>query len=137
MTQLTAYLTFNGNCGQAMTFYQQVLGGKLEVNPLKDSPMAQNMPAEKQDWLIHSDLQADGIRLFASDKLSPAPFTPGNTMSLCLHSEDKQQITNLYNKLKEGGKVNAELQDAFFGLYGEVTDKYGVTWMFQAGPQTA
>jgi PhnB protein len=42
MTQAIAYLAFNGNCADAMRFYEKALHGKLELllsgadSPMKD-----------------------------------------------------------------------------------------------------
>ena len=31
MPQLSAYLSFDGNCAEAMRFYERVLGGRLDA----------------------------------------------------------------------------------------------------------
>jgi PhnB protein len=38
--QLDTYLTFNGQCEEAFNFYQQCLGGKLEVRMVNCSRAA-------------------------------------------------------------------------------------------------
>jgi PhnB protein len=41
MLQPIPYLSFNGNCADALRFYERVLGGKLELLLRNaDSPMA-------------------------------------------------------------------------------------------------
>src|SRR5262245_54958252 len=37
MKTVTTYLSFNGNCGRAMSFYRQCLETELEVNPYPDA----------------------------------------------------------------------------------------------------
>jgi PhnB protein len=49
MTQLNAYLHFNGNCREAMTFYQACLGGELKMQAVGESPMAGQMPPERKE----------------------------------------------------------------------------------------
>jgi PhnB protein len=44
MTTINAYLTFNGNCRQAMTFYRECLGGELTLQAVKGSPMEGHWP---------------------------------------------------------------------------------------------
>jgi PhnB protein len=39
MTQINAYLTLNGNCREAMTFYKECLGGELTMQAVEDSPI--------------------------------------------------------------------------------------------------
>ena len=36
MAQILAYLKFDGNCREAMTFYKECFGGKLTFNTVKD-----------------------------------------------------------------------------------------------------
>jgi len=47
------------------------------------------------------------------------------------------EVTRLFNELKEGGEVIMELGQAFFSeLYGMVQDKFGVIWqILQYSPQ--
>ena len=40
MPQLNTYLTFDGNCAEAMRFYERTLNGKLEMMTHAESPMA-------------------------------------------------------------------------------------------------
>jgi PhnB protein len=44
MPDLNAYLTFNGNCTEAMRFFEQTLGGKLDLMTHGQSPIADQIP---------------------------------------------------------------------------------------------
>ena len=45
MPQLDAYLTFDGNCAEAMRFYERTLGGKIEMMMTHaESPMRDQTP---------------------------------------------------------------------------------------------
>jgi PhnB protein len=44
MTHINAYLNFNGQCREAMTFYQECLGGELVMQKISESPMAARVP---------------------------------------------------------------------------------------------
>ena len=58
MKTVTAYLNFNGNCRQAMTFYQQCLGTELELTPFPD---AQGKPlADAKAGIMHARLTRGG-----------------------------------------------------------------------------
>ncbi|MFZ1807470.1 MAG: VOC family protein, partial [Cyclobacteriaceae bacterium] len=67
MTNLRAYLTFSGNCREAMTFYQHCLGGELMFQPIKDSPMTNKLPDKMKDCILHSTLANDNFILMGSD----------------------------------------------------------------------
>ena len=55
----------------------------------------------------------------------------GNNFYISLHPGTREETNRLFKALSEGGKVEQELQDMFWGdYYGSCTDKYGVQWMF-------
>src|SRR5947209_20326932 len=134
MAQLSPYLTFDGNCKQAMNFYQACLGGELSVMTVADSPMKDQSPAEIQECVMHSRLEAGDIVFMASDTLGRGELIRGNGTTLCIVGRNKAEIQCLFAKLAEGGSVGQPLIEAFFGTYGELTDKFGVNCMFQADP---
>lgn len=132
MAQLTPYIHFSGKCQEAMTFYQQVLGGQLDIQKVGDSPMAEDLPAEAKDSVLHAALTNEHLTIMASDMGDDKQSLPGG-VSLCLYANSKDEIEPLFDKLADGGQVAHPLEEAFFGTYGDLTDKFGVSWMFQAG----
>jgi PhnB protein len=133
MTQINAYLHFGGNCAEAMRFYKDCLGGELKMQTIGDSPMAAQMPKEIHGNVIHSVLEKDGFVIMASDMMEPGGVVQGNTMTLCVVADSKQEIETLFSKLSVGGTVGHPLKEEFFGTFGDLTDKYGIDWMFQFG----
>jgi PhnB protein len=70
MTNISVYLTFDGNCKEAMNFYKEAMGAELTMQTVGESPMADKMPAEKHDKIMHSSLLKDGtLLLMASDMM--------------------------------------------------------------------
>ena len=131
MAQLSPYLSFNGNCREAMTFYQECLGGELHMQTVGDSPMAEKMPAEKKNNIMHSTLTAGDIVLMAADSMDHEPWVAGNAMTLCINCGSEEEITTFFNKLSVGGKVIHPLTVEFWGAtFGMLTDKFGIQWMF-------
>jgi PhnB protein len=112
-----------------MTFYKGALGGELTLQTVGESPMASQMPAEAHKKVLHAILKSGGILLMASDMTGPGGVKIGNEMSLTLVGSTKEEIENLFAKLSAGGKVTHALKEEFFGLYGDLTDKYGISWM--------
>ncbi len=132
MLQGNPYLHFNGNCQQAMTFYKECLGGELSLQTVGESPMADQMPAELKDRVLHSVLTRDGFVLMASDVMEPGEMVRGNTISLSVSGGSKAEIEPIFAKLTEGGNINHPLKEEFFGTYGDLIDRFGIAWMFQA-----
>ena len=126
MTQINAYLHFNGNCREAMAFYQECLGGELTLQTVGESPMARQMTAEAQKSILHGSLTSGGITLMASDMVGPEGINRGNNISLSLVCSSKAEIEAFYSRLSAGGKAVHPLNEAFFGLHGDLMDRYGV-----------
>jgi PhnB protein len=132
MKQLNPYLHFDGNCREAMEFYSKCLGGELKLMTIGDSPMASQMPPGMKNGIMHSTLEGGGVSLMASDMMDPKGFIKGNTISLCIVGSTKSEIEKYFAKLSAGGKVIHPLEQMFFGTYGDLTDKFGIHWMFEA-----
>src|SRR5438874_698776 len=96
MAQLNAYLHFNGNCREAMTFYKDVLGGELSLKTVGESPMADQMPKEAVNNIMHSVLKTEGIMFMASDMLEPTEVITGNRVTLCLVCKNAEEIKALF-----------------------------------------
>ena len=130
MTQIVAYLHFNGTCRKAMEFYQASLGGELKLMTVGESPMASQMPAAMHKSILHATLVKDGFTLMASDMLGPEGVRHGTDISLSLASSDRQELETIFANLSAEGKVTHPLKEEFFGLHGSLTDQYGISWMF-------
>ena len=64
----TPYLTFAGNCAEAMTYYESALGGKLSMVMTFADMMGEGAPEGLGDKMAHMTLElSDGSQLFASD----------------------------------------------------------------------
>lgn len=137
MIKLSPYLRFNdGKCREAMNFYKECLGGQLEIQTIGESPMAKEMPPEKQDYIMQSTLEKENVLLMASDMMRDKA-TVGDNISIAYACESDEEIKTLFSKLSEGGEVFMPLDEVYWGAtFGVVTDKYGIEWMlnFQKTP---
>ena len=128
MKEITTYLNFDGNCRQAMTFYQRCLGGELHIMPFSEAPG--DFAKEAKDRIMHATLRAGSGTLMASDTMPGMPFQQGNNFAICIAPESIQETERLFTALAEGGKVTMPLQDTFWGArFGMLTDKFGINWM--------
>ena len=129
MKDITPYLTFNGTCRQAMTFYKDILGGELQLMDFASSPM--DVPDEAKNYIMHAVLTNNNVTLMASDTMPNQPITNGNSVSLSINCQSVDEINQLFNSLAEGGQITMPLDDTFWGArFGMLTDKFGTNWMF-------
>lgn len=130
MTQINSYLTFNGNCREAMTFYKASLGGELILQTIGDSPLADKMPEKMKDCILHSTLINGTLLIMASDMVADKGLIKGNAVSLMLNCSSEEEIRVFYEKLSVGGEATHPLEISFWGaLFGDLTDKFGNQWL--------
>lgn len=130
MSTINSYLTFNGNCREAMTFYKKCLGGKLSFQTIGESPLSETMPAKMKKCILHSVLANKEFVLMGSDMVSERGLLKGNAVSLMLNCASEKEIRTCYKKLSQGGEQTHPLENTFWNaLFGGLTDKYGNTWM--------
>ncbi len=130
MTYINPYISFNGKCREAMTFYKECIGGELSIQTIGESPMAGKMPNASDSDVMHSSLMKDGKALLLASDMGPDNLEVGNVLSITLNCDSEQEIRLVFEKLSQGGTVKSELQEQFWGaIYGEVFDKYGIKWL--------
>ncbi|HEX6848693.1 MAG TPA: VOC family protein [Chitinophagaceae bacterium] len=130
MTNINAYLNFNGQTREAMTFYQECLGGELVMQKIAESPMAARMPSEMGAKILHSSLTKNDLLIMASDMMGNN-IVKGNSISLCVNCSSDEEINSFFNNLSNGGKIVEPLHQSFWGAtFGSLTDKFGITWIF-------
>lgn len=126
---MSPYLNFpSGHTRAAMEFYQSIFGGELVVMGFADFGMP-DMPA---DGVMHAALNAGRFSMYASDAMEGAPDTwQGTRNYISLMGDEVEEMTGWFNSLAEGGNVGAALERQVWGdLYGQLTDRYGIEWMF-------
>jgi PhnB protein len=110
---LNPYLFFSGNAREAMEFYEAVFGGKLTIQTIRE---ASDFPGKDQmnpNHVMHAELKAGDIRLFASD--SGKASAKAAKIELSLSGKDKTKLRSYWNGLSKGGKVNMPLEKAPWG----------------------
>jgi PhnB protein len=125
-----AHLTFNGDCRQAMTFYQKCLGGKLTFQTVGESPLSAKMPAKMKNCIVQATLTKNSFVLMGSDMVSEYGLIKGNAVALALHCNSEDELKTAYQKLSAGGSAAHPLEYTFWGaMVGGVTDRFGNHWL--------
>jgi PhnB protein len=130
MKQINSYLTFNGNCREAMNFYRKCLGGELSLQTIGESPLADKMPPHMKDGILHATLTRNGLVLMGSDMVGEKGLIRGNAVSLMLDCSSEEEIRETYAALAEGGEPSHPVEQTFWGaLFGNLKDKFGNNWL--------
>ncbi|AFQ42251.1 VOC family protein [Desulfosporosinus meridiei] len=128
---LIPYLVFNGNCEEAVNFYQVALGGETQILHFADAPPnpAFPIPDQVKNLVMHAELRKDGHVIRFSDTFPGNPYNTGNNISFSLEFDSKEATKSVFDVLSEDGTIEMELQETFFSpLYGKFSDKYGIQW---------
>ena len=129
MKEIVTYLNFNGNCRDAMKFYERCLGGELHMMPFSEVPG--NHPPEAKDRIMHARLTNGSAVLMASDTMPGMPFQQGTNFAIAVMCQSQEELERFFNAVSEKGKVTMPLQDTFWGArFGMLTDQFGINWMF-------
>jgi len=139
MAKVSVYLNFPNKTEEAFNFYRKIFGGEFTggIMRFRDIPPSEAMPpvpeAEK-DLVMHVSLPIlGGFDLMGSDAPASMGFRviEGNNVYINLEPDTRTETRRLFKALSEGGKVEQELQDMFWGDYfGSCSDKFGIQWMF-------
>lgn len=130
MKTINPYLGFDGNCREAMTFYQSCFGGELTFQTFGESPMAAQCPTGKEGHIIHSSLTGDNFLFMATDMTPPGGYKSGSEVSLAINFDEESDIRKVYELLSQQGKVIDDLKASFWdSLFAVVQDRFGKVWM--------
>lgn len=128
MKAIIPYLTFDGRCREAMTFYSNALGAELQLMPFADMP---DGPTATPDRIMHARFSHGAATLMASDSMPGTSQQQGNNFSISVGCESNDEVDRLYTALSEGGSRTMPPEDTFWGAYfGMLKDKFGIQWMF-------
>lgn len=140
MARTSTYLNFPRNTEEAFNFYKSVFGGEFSgggVARFGDFPPPAGAPQlaeEDKNLIMHIELPiVGGHVLMGTDAPESMGFkvNKGNNVYIMLETDTRAETEQLFKALSNGGKVEMELQDMFWGAYyGSLTDKFGIQWMF-------
>ena len=128
---MQAYLSFDGNAAEALSFYAKCLDGKIAFSmTFGESPMAADTPDSHKKKIMHATLEARGQQLMASDMPPGMPHEGFKGFSLSVQGKDVAEGKKLFDALSAGGKVTMPFAETFWAKgFGMLEDKFGVPWM--------
>lgn len=130
MKKLNPYFTFNGNCREAMKFYQKCFGGKLYFQTAGEMAVPGKMPAKMKKIIVHASLTSESFALMGSDMVDDPGLIKGNTVSVSMSFSTEKELRSCYKKLSYGALQTYPVQYNFYGmLFGSLTDRYGNHWL--------
>ena len=130
MTQLIPYLNFNGQCKEALAFYQSCFKDAEVAMQTFASANIADIPPEIKDNVMHAEFKSEGFMFMATDGQDKSDYNQGNNIHLNLQMDSTEEQIELFDKLAVGGSIVMPLQQTFWNArFGMLTDKFGIQWM--------
>lgn len=137
MATVSIYLNFERETEEAFEFYKTVFGTEYVdgITRFGDMPATDEGPAVDEadnDLVMNVALPLmGGVVLMGTDAPESMGFNlnKGNNVYINLQPDTREEADTLFKGLSEGGKVEQEMTEEFWGYYGACTDKFGVQWM--------
>ena len=137
MAAVNPYLTFNGTCEEAFTFYKSVFGGEFpylgrfkDMPPMEDCPPVSEADGEK---IMHVSLPISKETILMGSDSSEAfgnATIAGNNFAISINADSQEEADKLFAGLSAGGQVTMAMNKTFWGSYfGMFKDKFGIQWM--------
>ena len=130
MLKTNVHLHFNGNCLEALRFYEKCLGGKIIFSMTwKDSPAAQQVPVRWAKKIIHATFKFGGQTLTADDA-PPGSYSKPQGFQVTVSSKNPAQAKKVFKALTRSAKVLMPFAKTFWSPgFGMLVDRFGIPWM--------
>lgn len=127
MIKSDIYLTFPGNCEQALGFYRECFCGQITQLRQTKNAAAQ----APYGGVLYAEFEARGLRFTASDRvLCEQPIHYGNNVVMSLNFNEYEEMKTVFDALALNGKINVPLHETLWGTStGMLTDQFGISWI--------
>lgn len=122
-TKSAIFITFSGNCRQALKFYQTCFGGLLQLDFLE-----QALPGFKQAPLVSGHLKSERVDIYGSDLVHDEGRKIGNYIAIYISCWSDEDRYTLIKKLEMGTTKRNRKPSTALRLV-EITDVFGVNWV--------
>jgi len=126
------YITFNGNCKEALSFYQTVFKSEIKATHLYGEYIPDGIEAPPDnlcDWIMHAEMEICGTNFSFADETQPVSC--GSMIKLNAYVPNAKTAEEYFISMKDGGTVTLPPTETFYSnFHAAVIDKYGICWNF-------
>jgi PhnB protein len=126
--KFNVYVNYPGNCKQALEYYQEHLGAKVDMMmTFAQMPGGGAPPGLSGDNVLHARFTLGGAQVMASDGPHVEPM---RSAYLSLNVESTLEAERIHRALSDGGEVFMPMEETFFAhRFSMLRDKFGANWM--------
>lgn len=127
MTAPTPYLHLPGTAREALTYYGDVFGCRVQLHTFAEFGRSDG----PGDAIAHGYLTDGPVALFAADAVGDQPvFRSDGMMLSLLGTASPTTLRSWFTRLSDGGRVVDDLQARPWGASdGQVVDRFGLHWL--------
>lgn len=129
--KITPYITLEGRAEEAIRFYEGAVGA--EVISLITYGEMPEMPStfndEMKHLVAHALVKVGDAEIMLSDTPSGSSVGDGKRVTICITTTHVEHSRTIFEALRQDGQINVPFQEESFSPgFGDVTDKFGVTF---------
>ena len=130
------YITFAGNCAEAVELYKKAFNLEAEMMKFSDLPPDPSFtpPPEAMNMVLQATLKFGAGYIRMSDCSPEHPLNNADTEKISIAYESTvEDVQRAFAVLEKEGRVGMALAPTFYSpCAGVVFDKFGVMWNFSA-----
>lgn len=127
------YLFFEGRCDEALDFYTNALGTRVDMlmrnREAPEPPPPGMLPPGSEDKVMHASFRVGDTEVMLSDgRCSGSAKFDG--FALSIEAVDEADARRKFDAMVAGGQVTMPLGRTFWSpCFGMLKDRFGVHWM--------
>ncbi|MGP0585612.1 VOC family protein [Paenibacillus timonensis] len=129
--RLTPYITLEGRAREAIQFYEEAIGAEvITMITYGEMPeMPSTFTEELKRLVAHARLKVGDAEIMLSDTPGGSPLGDGKRVTICITTNHVEHSRAIFEALRQDGQINVPFQEESFSPgFGDVTDKFGVTF---------
>jgi PhnB protein len=126
---ISPHLCFDGQCREAMRFYQSILGGTLQTMlSYGETPIASSIDPRWHDRIVHATLVLENVELTGVDLIADAYQQPQGFF-VTLSVDGIARASEIFTALSHGGAIKLPFAKTFWSPgFGVFVDRFGIPW---------
>ena len=127
------YLTFDGNCDEALSFYEEIFEAKVVEKALASEYNIETKNGE--EMILNAILLLGENKILVGDKAEQydgvgTKIESGGQISIWLEIETEDNLNNICKKLREKNcEFLIDLHETFWNSkYVKIEDNFGIIW---------
>jgi PhnB protein len=126
--RMHTYVNFAGKCAEAFRFYEQHLGGTIQMMMTHgQAPDQSGVKPEWKDAILHASMSIAGTELSGADIPTAQPM---RSAYLTLDVDSDAEAERIFSALSGGGEVFMPMKESFFASrFAQLRDRFGINWV--------